>query len=60
MNSPPKRKRRRQAPLPKPRQQKLFPEERESQQPCFSETPLGRWLNRERRLARLAQEGAAK
>jgi hypothetical protein len=29
-------------------------------QPCFAETPLGRWLNRERRLAKLARENATK
>jgi hypothetical protein len=29
-------------------------------QPCFKETPLGRWLNRERRLARLARTGRPK
>jgi hypothetical protein len=62
MNStgPPKRKRRRQAPFPKLTQPNLLKEWPSCQRPCFIETPLGRWLNRQRRLARLEREIALK
>jgi len=54
---PPKRKPRGKTGSSKTEQYELFPIERPCQtRVCFVETPLGKWLRRERRLARLAQQ----